>query len=140
MPTVLANRPQAIAVVQQAPVETLPSVPQESLIQIGFAAREDITTFAMFAANFSPPVASNPVPTATAAAGIRECGFHSDRKFRSGAHRPQHKYRRKRQRYRRAIDRPSMRRSTRLWRTAQASMFGFDESLLDLLASVLLGS
>jgi hypothetical protein len=138
VPTVLASRPQAIAVVQQAPAETLPSVLQESLSQIGFAAREDVTTIAMFAANFSPPVASNPVPTATAAGAFGNvastaiansavaltaintsiAGSGSDTAGRSAVHA--------------AID--------AALEDGACTMFGFDESLLDLLANRLLGS
>ena len=68
-PIVAAITPQAISIAQNAPVASLPDMLQDSLSQIDFA-EENASALVLFAANFSPPVSSNPVSIATTAAAI----------------------------------------------------------------------
>ena len=136
LPTVVAISSQATAVVPQSPVESPPNVQQESLGQVGFAARGNAAALAMFVANFSQPVASNPLPTAADVAVIGSeasaatansavalaslntstARFVDDAVGRSALHG--------------AID--------AALEDGASPIFAFDESLLDLLASELL--
>ena len=103
-PIVTAITPQAISIAENAPLASQPDMPQGSLSQIDFAG-ENASAFALFAANFSPPVSSSPVSTATTATAFAKRGFHNDRIFQSGACGPPYKYCSERQRCPRAISR-----------------------------------